>query len=39
MMNFNTTELTLGIIWLCIGVVFYLVNTKVLHRDVNLELE
>ena len=31
--------LTLGIIWLCIGVVFYLVNVKVLHNDVKLELD
>ena len=31
--------LTLGIIWLCIGVIFYLVNVKVLHNDVKLELD
>ncbi|MGI6766019.1 MAG: APC family permease [Lentihominibacter sp.] len=31
--------LTLGIIWLCIGVVFYIVNVKVLHKDVDLKLE
>ena len=37
--SLSSYALTLGIIWLCIGVVFYLVNVKVLHNDVKLELE
>ena len=37
--SLSSYALTLGIIWLCIGIIFYLVNTKVLHRDINLELE
>lgn len=37
--SLTSYALTLGVIWLCIGVVFYLVNVKVFHKDVNLELE
>lgn len=37
--SLSSYALTLGIIWLCIGVIFYLVNVKVLHNDVKLELE
>ncbi len=37
--SLSAYALTLGISWLVIGVIFYLVNVKVLHNDVNLELE
>ncbi len=37
--SLSSYALTLGISWLVIGVIFYLVNVKILKNDVKLELE